>query len=164
MNYFKNTNNEIFAYDDEQLAQVAEYNNQPSTSDTPEARVFPQVIVDLSQSISNLTPITEAELAELQKPIPEQQLEIDKQSLKSEREQYLSELTHVFKDGSIVQVRPKDLPNFQIATAIGQPEEWVMADDSVRLLTVEEMTEAMNSGIVQAKDIWNDYTTKLKTL
>ena len=59
MKYFKNKNNEIFAYDEEQIEQG--YGK-------------------------DLTPITEAELAELQKPT---QAELDAQKL-SEAKAYLS--------------------------------------------------------------------------
>lgn len=86
------------------------------------------------------------------------------QELKIERDTSLASLTHTFPDGSAVQVRPSDMPTLQLAISIGQDEEWVMADDVVRLLTVEEMTEAMNSGIAQGKAIWNDYTARLKLL
>lgn len=86
------------------------------------------------------------------------------EELKQARDKSLSGLTHTFADGSIVQVRPSDLSTFQLSIAQGQDEDWVMADDTVRLLTVAEMTEAMESGIAQGKVIWNDYTTKLKTL
>lgn len=85
-----------------------------------------------------------------------------RQQAKTARDKALSELTHTFADGSIVQVRPSDLSTFQLAISVGQDEDWVMADDTVRLLTVAEMTEAMNSGIAQVKAIWNDYTTSLK--
>lgn len=85
-------------------------------------------------------------------------------NLKAVRDTALSALTHQFADGSVVQVRPKDMPNFQIAISFGQSEEWVMADDNVRLLTVAEMQEAMNSGIAQGKVIWNNYTAELKLL
>lgn len=137
MNYFKNEKNQIFAYDDEQTEQS--YG-------------------------SDLTPITELELLELQKPTPEQQLEIDKQALKQERDTALSALTHTFTDGAIVQVRPGDISNFQLAISMGQAEDWVMGDDTVRLLTVAEMVEARDSGIVQGKVIWNEYTAALKAL
>ena len=87
-----------------------------------------------------------------------------KRQFKQERGIALEALTHTFADGSVVQVRPGDIPNFQLAIAMGQAEDWVMEDDSVRLLTVAEMNEAMNSGIVKGKAVWNTYTANLKTL
>jgi len=82
--------------------------------------------------------------------------------LKATREQSLSELTYTFADGSIIQVRPSDIPTFQLAIAQGESQDWVMADDTVKTITVDDMQEAMNSGIAQAKVVWQEYTTALK--
>jgi len=87
-----------------------------------------------------------------------------KEEIKSERDIGLAGLIHTFTDGSQVQVRPSDIPTFQLAISQGVDEDWVMADNTVRLLTVAEMTEAMNSGIAQGKVIWQTYTTALKGL
>jgi len=99
MNYFKNKNNEIFAYDDEQIEQVNKYNDALSMSgldDFDEAidykENFPSWVVDLSSKIDNLTPITESELAELQKPT---QAELDSQKV-SEAKTYLSSTDFYF--------------------------------------------------------------------
>jgi hypothetical protein len=85
-------------------------------------------------------------------------------NLKQNRETSLQALTHTFSTGEVVQVRPQDLPNFQIAISLGASEDWVMADDTVVNLTVAQMQEAMDSGIAQGKVIWKTYTADLKAI
>ena len=84
--------------------------------------------------------------------------------LKDTRDTALQAITHDFLDGRIVQVRPEDLANFQLAIANGVSREWVMADNSVAVLTVEEMQAAMQSGIAQGEAIWDNYIAELKLL
>ena len=76
----------------------------------------------------------------------------------------LEAMTYTFADGKVVQVRPQDLGNFNIAIASGVAEEWVLKDNTVRTSTVAELTDAMNDGIVQGKAIWANYKAILKTL
>ena len=64
--------------------------------------------------------------------------------------------------GKVVQVRPQDGQNFQTAIAIGQPQRWILADNSVAVLTVEEMQDALQSGIAQAAEIWDEYATQIE--
>ena len=64
----------------------------------------------------------------------------------------------------IVQVRPQDLANFQLAIANGVSSEWVMADNIVAVLTTSEMQAAMQSGIAQGEAVWDDYIAELKLL
>ena len=97
-------------------------------------------------------------------PTPEQALENKRLALKATRDQSLADLTHTLSDGSIVQVRPADLPNFNMALAIGAARDWVMADNSVRALTVTEMQSAVADGIAQGEAIWQSYTDGLKAL
>ena len=97
-------------------------------------------------------------------PTPEQALENKRLALKATRDQSLADLTHTLSDGSIVQVRPTDLPNFNMALAIGEAKDWVLADNSVRALTVTEMQEAVADGIAQGEAIWQTCTDGLKAL
>ena len=87
-----------------------------------------------------------------------------RQQLKANRDTALQAITHDFLDGRIVQVRPQELANFQLAIANGVSREWVMADNSVAMLTVEDMQSAMQSGIAQGEAIWDNYITELKLL
>ena len=97
-------------------------------------------------------------------PTPEQALENKRLALKATRDQSLADLTHTLSDGSIVQVRPADLPNFNMALAIGSAKDWVMSDNSVRSLTATEMQSAVADGIAQGEAIWQAYTDELKAL
>lgn len=90
--------------------------------------------------------------------------EMQRRKLQRERDTALQGMTHTFDDGAVVQVRPQDLSNFQTAVAAGEPQDWVMEDNTVRMTTVEEMQTAMASGVVQGKTIWNDYADKVKAL
>jgi hypothetical protein len=85
-------------------------------------------------------------------------------AIKAIREQALRDITHTVAPGSIYQVRPNDLPNFSMAIQEGQSEEWVLADNSVRLTSVAEMQECVASGIEQGKVIWRAYTNSLKAV
>jgi len=92
------------------------------------------------------------------------QMAANRKALKAVREASLKAITHTLEDGSAVQVRPDDLGTLNLAIAAGQSEDWVLADDTVRTLTVEEMQEALLSGIEQGKIIWRVYTEELKQL
>ena len=97
-------------------------------------------------------------------PTPEQVLENKRLALKATRDSALADLTHTLPNGDIVQVRPEDLPNFNMALAIGAVRDWVMADNSVRSLTATEMQSAVADGIAQGEAIWQAYTDGLKAL
>jgi len=90
--------------------------------------------------------------------------EMQRRKLQRERDTALQGMTHTFDDGAVVQVRPQDLSNFQTAVADGEPQNWIMEDNTVRMTTVEEMQTAMASGVTQGKTIWNDYADKVKAL
>jgi hypothetical protein len=93
--------------------------------------------------------------------------EIDINDLKLKRDLALSKIKHTFLSGSIVQVRPGDIGNFQLAISLGQPENWVMDDTNsvaVELLTIADMQEAFEGGIAQGKLIWRNHTDALKAL
>lgn len=91
-------------------------------------------------------------------------VEAQRQALKSQRDQALAGLTYTFDDGRTLQTRPQDAQNLQTAIALGEPVEFVCADNSVAVFTVAELQEALNAGISQAKAIWLDYTEGLKAL
>ena len=93
-----------------------------------------------------------------------EQKEKARKDLKQVRDQALAALNHTLPDGSIVQVRPEDLPNFNMALAIGAVRDWVLADNSVRELAVTEMQSAVADGIAQGEAIWQAYTDGLKAL
>jgi hypothetical protein len=73
-------------------------------------------------------------------------------------------MTHELSDGSVVQVRPQDIINFQTGIQLGETQDWVLADNSVRELTVAEMQECLQSGMIQGKAIWDNYTSQLKAM
>ena len=92
------------------------------------------------------------------------QVAANRKALKAVREASLKAITHTLEDGSAVQVRPDDLGTLNLAIAAGQSEDWVLADNTVRTLTVAEMQESLLSGIEQGKVIWRVYTGELKQL
>lgn len=81
---------------------------------------------------------------------------------KADRDTALNSMTHTLADGSVVQTRPVDAPNFQMAIAIGAPKNWVLADNTVKTgMTVAEMQECLDSGMAQGNVIWDAYTAYL---
>lgn len=76
----------------------------------------------------------------------------------------LNDMTYALADGSVVQTRPSDLTNFQLAIQDNEPADWVLADNTVRTLTVAEMQEAMVAGIQNGKALWSEYTAALRAL
>jgi len=90
--------------------------------------------------------------------------EAKRQQLKSEVDHTLATLKHTFADGRVVQVRKQDLPNFQSAIALGVAEDWIMADNSVSSLTVEQLQEAYLSGITQGKSALRAYVVAVAEL
>jgi len=90
--------------------------------------------------------------------------EQQRQQAKTDRDKALNSITYTLSDGSVIQVRPQDIPNFQLAIQQNQNTKWIMADNTVRTVTVDELKEAMASGIAQGKAIWADYMSKLEKL
>ena len=93
-----------------------------------------------------------------------EKVEANRMVLKATRDADLKAITHTLADGSVVQVRPEDLANFNMAVIEGLSEDWVMDNNDVRELTVAEMQECILSGIAQGKVIWKTYTDALKLL
>ena len=104
---------------------------------------------------------SQEELAQMvREPTPEEL----RRQIQTSRDTSLQSIAHDFLDGRIVQVRPQDLANFQLAIANNVAREWVMSDNSVAVLTVAEMQTAMHSGITQGEAIWDNYIAELKLL
>jgi hypothetical protein len=92
------------------------------------------------------------------------QKESQRKVLKSVREQSLSAIKHTIADGSVYQVRPSDLANFEGAITKGNSEEWILDNNFTRLTTVAEMQECYISGINQIAVIWRNNNATLKAL
>lgn len=92
------------------------------------------------------------------------EIEAQRQAAKRIRDEALNAITHTFPDGSVVQVRPSDLSNFQLAIAQGIDRKWVMEDNTTRITTVGELQAAMASGIAQGGSIWDDYIDAIDAL
>ena len=137
----------------------------PEYYESAEGKLFVDPII---ANHVGLTKITQKQfnkiVADRNTPTPEQALETQRLQLKAERDTSLRDITHTLEDGSVVQVRPSDLGTLNLAIAAGETEDWVLADDTVRTLTVPEMQEALLSGIEQGKVIWRVYTEELKQL
>jgi len=86
--------------------------------------------------------------------------DIGKQDLNSE----LHDMTYTYADGRVIQTRPADLTNIEIAIAQGADRKWIMNDDTVELLTVAELTEARNASIGTGTDHWNTYVDLVEAL
>lgn len=87
-----------------------------------------------------------------------------RKELQRERDAILAAMVYTFEDGTVIQVRPQDLANFQTAIASGIDRTWIMADNSVRMTTVAELQAAMNDGIQRGRQIWNDYADQMAAL
>ena len=113
---------------------------------------------------SNCVEITVAEIEQEREAAktPEQLKEEARLAAKTARDNALNDLVHVLADGSVVQTRPSDLANFDIAIKTGVSTDWVLADNTVRTLTVTEMQECLDSAIAAGKVIWTQYTEFLK--
>jgi len=90
--------------------------------------------------------------------------ETARQDAKTTRDTALQANTYTLTDGSVYQVRPKDLPNFQTAIQLSVDTDWVLANNSVRLTTVAELQTILNAGVAQAKTIYDTYMATLKTI
>jgi len=83
---------------------------------------------------------------------------------KAERDKALNSITYTLNDGSVYQVRPQDVPNFQLAIQRNKDVKWILADNNVRLTTVDELKEILNHGIQEGTRIWDEYTQKLEEI
>jgi hypothetical protein len=85
-------------------------------------------------------------------------------AIKEIRDTALLAITHTLTDGSVYQVRPGDLPNMSMAIQRGAAEEWILANDSVRVTSAAELQECAASGIEQGAVIWRACTASLRNL
>lgn len=90
--------------------------------------------------------------------------EAQRKQIQGERDASLSAIVHDFGDGRVVQVRPQDIANLQLAINLNVDQEWVMADNAVAVLTPAEMQAALNGGVMQGKQIWQTYIDAVKVL
>ena len=120
MNYFKNTNNEIFAYDNEQVAQGHS---------------------------NGLTAITEEEKEAILAPTAE---ELETKALveaKQAKQLALDSIVVTTASGKVFDGRDKDqvrmLSAIQASTLLGlTTAQWKLADDSIVEITLDELKEA----------------------
>lgn len=84
--------------------------------------------------------------------------------IKAQRDSDLQNISYTFTDGRTVQVRPQDISNFQLAINRGIDQKWILSDNTVSLLTVTEMSEALSSGIEQGEVIWQACTAAIGAL
>ena len=109
---------------------------------------------------------TEGEIqAEIERLKVIESKEQQRQQAKTERDKALNSITYTLSDGSVYQVRPQDVPNFQLAIQRNhQDVKWILADNNVRLTTVDELKEILNHGIQEGTRIWDEYTQKLEEI
>lgn len=89
--------------------------------------------------------------------IATEQKEATRIALKNKREADLQAIIHDFGDGRIVQVRPQDIGMFQLAIDKGTDTRWIMKDNTVAVLTVEELQDSLDIGLSKIEDIYNNY-------
>jgi len=90
--------------------------------------------------------------------------EAERKEAKKVRDEALQNLTYALPDGSVYQVRPQDVPNFQLAIQRNQDVKWILADNNVRLTTIDELKEILDYGIQEGTKIWDEYTQKLEEI
>lgn len=78
------------------------------------------------------------------------------------RDQQLEALVHDFGDGRIIQVRPKDEPNFERAYKLFAMTDiatidWVMVDNVKHPITEAELRTAHDVGVLAGAAIWDAY-------
>ena len=87
-----------------------------------------------------------------------------KQDLKTARDKAFADNEYALSDGSIYQVRPSDLGNFQLAIQGGVSKNWILKNDTTRLTTIAELGEIVTAGIAQAEAIWDAYALDIGNL
>ena len=87
-----------------------------------------------------------------------------KRDLKSARDKALADNEYALSDGSVYQVRPSDLSNFDISIKGGVSKHWILKNDTTRLTTVAELGEIVTAGIAQAEAIWDAYALEVGNL
>ena len=90
--------------------------------------------------------------------------EEQRQEAKTKKDKALQNNIYTLSDSSVYQVRPQDLPNFQTEIQLNQDTDWVLADNTVRTTTIDELKEILENGIKQAKAIYQEYINTLKSI
>ena len=90
--------------------------------------------------------------------------EEQRQEAKAKKDKALQANTYTLSDGSVYQVRPQDLPNFQAAIQLNQDTNWILKDNTIRTTTIDELKEILENGIKQAKAIYQEYIDTLKSI
>jgi hypothetical protein len=84
--------------------------------------------------------------------------------LKNKRDALLGLIAYELADGSKIQARPQDAQNLKVAIENGESQQWLMADDTVRVCTVAELQAAFDYGKAEAKRIWGSFFDEYETL
>jgi len=145
-------------YDDEIHAEIPSPSVKVSESDWQEAIDSGYNYVDAASGSLSLKDFRTPE------EIQAQEIEQQRRQAKTERDKSLNSITYTLNDGSVYQVRPKDVPNFQLAIQRNQDVDWILADNTVRTTTVAELKEILDAGIQEGIKIWDEYTQKLKEI
>jgi len=90
--------------------------------------------------------------------------EEQRQEAKHLKDKKLNNNTYALSDNAVYQVRPKDFSNFQAAIQLGVDTDWILADNTVRTTTIDELKEILENGIKQAKAIYQEYIDTLKSI
>ena len=90
--------------------------------------------------------------------------ELARKKAKQLKNKKLNNNTYTLSDGSVYQVRPQDFSNFQTAIQLGADTDWILADNTVRHTTVDELKEILSNGIKQVKAIYQEYIDTLKSI
>lgn len=120
----------------------------------PNNRMYAQALAEVDANQAVIVPYSESAETVEQKRI----------KLKEVRDSALEAITHDLGGGRVMQVRPGDAANLQMAIQQGQSRDWVMADNTVQVVTIPELQGALASGISQAAVIWQSYMDGLKSL
>jgi hypothetical protein len=84
--------------------------------------------------------------------------------LKSTRDDDLSAMVYNFGDGRIMQVREGDHAVIKQAIEDGYAGDWVMQDNTVRVVTTVDLVAALTDGKAQFEAIFKTYMQGLKEL
>jgi len=87
-----------------------------------------------------------------------------RQALKAKRDADLQALSYTVAGKGEIQTRPQDLPNIQMAISKAKNQKWLMKDNKATELTPKEIKDALDSGVLAATQIWNDYITAIDAL
>ncbi|MBE0435221.1 MAG: hypothetical protein IBX56_05385 [Methylomicrobium sp.] len=98
------------------------------------------------------------------RPPPPPTREQARRGKQGERDTALSTMTHTVDGVGEVQIRPQDFVNFQMAIRLGVDREWVLADNTIGMLTVAQMNECLDAAAVMGAEIWDDYIAELRVL